>query len=507
MARLVHWLRRHDPEGIEAAVNDLPDVDALQYGTTPLLAAVNHRAVGCLQELLARGADPNVPDDGGTTPLMVAARKGALERAQVLLDAHASVDQADNTGATALWWACQQGRGRCTRLLLRRGANPNLGRTKSGRTPLHIASTRNHAKCVEVLLRSGAACDSLDSANYTPFAAACKASSGAAARVLSDRGANTDLPEEVLGPMLWNSCRYGAETCLSIYLQRRSSGFDWFDPLLTALCFEHNTCARLLVGNVDLRSACGYRVGHLVKACVQNNNSEGLRMLLHHGAGASGPALHLSARLDRKECVVALLHAGADPNCEDVGGSTPMRCAMARSAQGCVRSLLEYGGGRDVQVLDVSSLGCDVELAVAIGTSPFLREVRGVPCDCPRAIMWRAPLLKKIVLQDGTVCARAPKRRAGISVGDRVCISSTPGVWQVTRTTGRAADVVRVGSHSHDKRTRVALTRLALAGPACLAWEVVDAAAARGSARASVRLLQKGAYATLVRSRIERFLR
>jgi hypothetical protein len=56
---------------------------------------------------------------------------------------------------TPLYWAAQRGNTGLVEILLRNGANPNLG-DKSGNTPLYLAATFNHIPTVKLLLEYGA---------------------------------------------------------------------------------------------------------------------------------------------------------------------------------------------------------------------------------------------------------------------------------------------------------------------------------------------------------------
>ena len=69
---------------------------------------------------------------------MFAARQGALEAAQALADAGADLNLQDPDGTPALTLAIVNGHHDVARLLLERGANPNVPDT-AGMTPLYVA--------------------------------------------------------------------------------------------------------------------------------------------------------------------------------------------------------------------------------------------------------------------------------------------------------------------------------------------------------------------------------
>jgi ankyrin repeat protein len=112
-------------------------------GFTPLLYAARENCLACVDALLAHGADINLPDPDGVSPLLVAIMNANWDLAKKLIDAGADVDEWDIFGETPLFTAVGQrqridgghasidppnetkGLG-LVRLLLERGANPNI---------------------------------------------------------------------------------------------------------------------------------------------------------------------------------------------------------------------------------------------------------------------------------------------------------------------------------------------------------------------------------------------
>jgi len=78
------------------------------------------------------------PPQGGFTALMFAARQGALVAATALADAGAELNVQDPDGTPAVTIAIVNGHHDVARLLLERGANPNVADT-AGMTPLYAA--------------------------------------------------------------------------------------------------------------------------------------------------------------------------------------------------------------------------------------------------------------------------------------------------------------------------------------------------------------------------------
>jgi ankyrin repeat protein len=181
----------------------------LLSGETPLMAAARAGKAEVVRQLLAKGADPNArgtrgqtalmwaaseqhPDvvkallvgradlhvrseswsqmmavpphglpeynrmipHGGNTALMFAARVGDLESAKLMVEAGANVNDQDAWGVSATTLAAFSGYGDIARLLLDKGADPNLD--GAGFTALHCAIMRRDEATVASLLAHGA---------------------------------------------------------------------------------------------------------------------------------------------------------------------------------------------------------------------------------------------------------------------------------------------------------------------------------------------------------------
>ena len=120
-------------------------------GATLFLIAARANEVAIMRELLAHGADPNVPMNLGTTPLMAAAGLGllpgitrseeanALEAVKLIVELGADVNAVNEDGDTALHGAAWRHHAdSIVTYLVDHGANMNA-KNKRGWTPLVIA--------------------------------------------------------------------------------------------------------------------------------------------------------------------------------------------------------------------------------------------------------------------------------------------------------------------------------------------------------------------------------
>jgi ankyrin repeat protein len=153
-------------------------------GFTPLLYATRENCMTCVDLLLKKGADINLPDPDGVSPLLLAIMNSNWDLAKQLIDAGADINQWDIYGESPLFTAIGQrsqlsgGKGandplnqmtgtQIVHILLDRGANPNMqlffrpanlnGSTYTrGSTPLIRAATGADLEMVKLLLQRGA---------------------------------------------------------------------------------------------------------------------------------------------------------------------------------------------------------------------------------------------------------------------------------------------------------------------------------------------------------------
>ncbi len=126
-----------------------------QTGRTPLHVAANAGRFDLVQELLACGADVDVPDHERWTPLHRAAHENRLTEMQALLRAGARVECTDRGGNTALHWAALQGHVDAVAMLLASGASGDVLNAK-GFTPMDLTTERTPPAVRQLLMKSTA---------------------------------------------------------------------------------------------------------------------------------------------------------------------------------------------------------------------------------------------------------------------------------------------------------------------------------------------------------------
>lgn len=146
--------------------------------------------VTTIRELLARGFDPNTPDERGQLPLYLAFRGGAERTAQLLMThPDTKLERANALGETALMMAALRGREDWVTTLLSRGAVIN----RDGWTPLHYAVSGPSLAVARLLLERGAWVDARAPTGATPLMTAAQHGSEEAVMLLLQRGADRNL--------------------------------------------------------------------------------------------------------------------------------------------------------------------------------------------------------------------------------------------------------------------------------------------------------------------------
>jgi len=148
-------IRKDEPRITEALLRrGVPANATLPSGSTPLQAATLAGACKAVQVLLDNGADPNLG-----APLEDASLKGYDSIVSQLLDHGALVNHADgDSGVTPLYAAASFGKAAVVKLLLSRGANPNLC-GKNHKSPYQVALDNGYDDvATEIKLHGGNTC-------------------------------------------------------------------------------------------------------------------------------------------------------------------------------------------------------------------------------------------------------------------------------------------------------------------------------------------------------------
>jgi ankyrin repeat protein len=297
----------------------------------------------------ALAADPEaakLAGTGGSTPLMYAALYGNADSVRLLLDRGAEPNVQNEAGATALMWAA--GDLEKVRLLVERGANVNL-RSHDGRTALMIAAARNGSSPVlELLLSRGAKPNEKAASLFGPTTALTEAA------YVGD----PDAMEMLI--------RRGADPKVSGFL-----------ALALALKADCTTCAEILLPTAD-RATLSMA---LVLSGAPFGDGSDMPWLIERGAdvnaadpaGRSALALAAASQAAPAESVSLLLKQGADINATAKTGDTPISLARRHGHTAVVDMLTDAGA------LEKSAVVEQPKLMPSHAQSPEAAVARSLP--------------------------------------------------------------------------------------------------------------------------------
>jgi ankyrin repeat protein len=154
------------------------------------LAALHFDRPQIVEKLLARGFDPNTPNEKGVPGLLVALQSESPKSALVLAKhPQTRVNAPNSLGETPLMLAAINNHLELAKILIERGADVN----KPGWTPLHYAATRGHREMMRLLLDNEAYIDSESDNGTTPLMMAAYYASPLAVKLLLEEGADPVL--------------------------------------------------------------------------------------------------------------------------------------------------------------------------------------------------------------------------------------------------------------------------------------------------------------------------
>ena len=273
------------------------------------------------------------------TSLWRAAEHGDLGRLKRLLEAGHDInarEQHENRGEcrhkTPLSAAVDGNEPLAVRLLLRKGADPNLSDGDGDRSPLHWASAfGDYDECAELLVLAGASLDARDKYGHTPLEFARGSASG------SVHGFKR-LGATLLGQPA------GREKVIAV-LERAAAAVD--RPV-----WSHERAKAVLTGAYWKAAASG-DLPALERCLAQGQPVDQPRP----AAVSRMSTLAIAAFNGRTEAVALLLARGADASrAEAEGGYTPLHfCAYDGDHVECARLLLAAGADPEVKKGDGES--------------------------------------------------------------------------------------------------------------------------------------------------------
>jgi ankyrin repeat protein len=315
--------------------------DMNQGGFTPLLYAAREGCIECAKELIAGGADINLPDPHRVTPLVMAIFNLHFDLAAYLIEAGADVDKWDLYGRTPLYMAADtstlpvQGNGSMVvlpsmdsrtaidvaKLLLDKGANPNL---QLKRRPPYRNVPQD---------RGG---DSILSMGATPLLRAARAGDAPMVKLLLERGALVDLPSnQGVTPLM---AAAGVEFGLRVTRGRNRTDEGVLATMQLLLDAGADINARMLT------EPKGEGAAHLLvieQRLTDFSYDYRGRQVPSSRAVPHRTALHGAAMKGFNPFVEFLVAHGADLNAKDANGRTPLDLAKGDYNEAFLRTAAE----------------------------------------------------------------------------------------------------------------------------------------------------------------------
>lgn len=155
--------------------------------------AIRMDNVAEVQQLLARGFDPNTLDPQGQYALLIAIREPSPKVAKALVDApQINLNALNTQGESPLMLAALKGQLDLASQMVQKGADIN----KTGWTPLHYAASNGHLPVIRLLIENSAYIDAESPNGSTPLMMASMYGSLEAVKLLLDEGADPALKNQ-----------------------------------------------------------------------------------------------------------------------------------------------------------------------------------------------------------------------------------------------------------------------------------------------------------------------
>jgi ankyrin repeat protein len=154
------------------------------------IAAVTFDRPASIEKLIARGLDPNTPNEKGEAGILVALQSESFKSATMLAThPQTNLNALNQLGESPLMLAAINNQLELAKLLIARGADVN----KPGWAPLHYAAAKGHREMMRLLIEHDAYVDAEADNGTTPLMMAAFSESPLAVKLLLEEGADPTL--------------------------------------------------------------------------------------------------------------------------------------------------------------------------------------------------------------------------------------------------------------------------------------------------------------------------
>ncbi|KAF5364449.1 hypothetical protein D9758_010651 [Tetrapyrgos nigripes] len=337
--------------------------------TAALWREIGRQAAGMksAQNWVRKGGDVNVKVEGFdcVTALQVASYYGNKEFVKLLLVKGADPNIQGGKHGTALQAASGRGYKEVVELLLGKGAGPNTQGGEYG-TALHAASVTGHKEIVKLLLDKGADTNIQGGGYGTALWAASVTGHKEIVELLLDKGADTNVQGGRYGTAIQAASYKGCKEIVELLLDKGADpniqGGEYETALQAASNKGSKDIVELLLDKGADPNIQGGRYGTALQAASFWRHKEIVELLLDKGAdpniqgGEYGTALQAASYKGYKEIVELLLDKGVDLKFQGGKYGTALQAAEYGAAH---HYYTGYGGHKDI-----------VELLLAKGAQP-----------------------------------------------------------------------------------------------------------------------------------------
>ncbi|KAI3355235.1 hypothetical protein L3Q82_018094 [Scortum barcoo] len=285
-----------DPQGLNSCD---------EQGNVPLHWAVERNKADSCKALMDLGADPNILNMALLSPLHLAVSLGHNSLVELLVSFSATdCNLQGDLGNTPLMMACSLNNCEALSLLIKHGAHL-CQQNKLGHFPIHAAAFAGAKKTMEVLLKAGEQLghqidlhiNYLDKSRSSPLHLAVRGGNIEAIHLCIANGAKVDQQQNDRSTPLHLACTQGATEVVKLML----SSFDQVEDIINLT------------------------------------------------DGACQTPLHRATIFDHRELAEYLISLGADLNCIDCKGNSPLLLATSCGAWKTVTLLLSKGANVNVR--------------------------------------------------------------------------------------------------------------------------------------------------------------
>ncbi|KAL8614687.1 hypothetical protein ACOMHN_046574 [Nucella lapillus] len=402
-----------------------------QAGFTPLYMAAQEGHSEVVRFLLTSGGNQSLATEDGFTPLAVALQQGHDRVVSVLLE-H---DTKGKVRLPALHIAAKKDDVKSAALLLQNEQNNVDNQTKSGGlvndttksgfTPLHIASHYGNTNVSSLLIQRGADVNFKAKNNITPLHVASRWGKSNMVQVLLDYKAIIDeKTRDGLSP-LHCAARSGHEAVVDLLLEREaphsSKTKNGLTPLHMAAQGDHVDCARLLLyhkANVDEVTVDYLTPLHVAAHC---GNVKTAKLLLDRKCEPNARALngftplHIACKKNRIKVVELLLKYGASIEATTESGLTPLHVASFMGHMNIVIYLIQHNANPDTPTVRGET---SLHLAARANQTDIIRILlrNGATVDAKA----RTDVIRILLRNGATVDAKAREQQTPLHIASRL---------------------------------------------------------------------------------------